>query len=115
MSTMPFIHWDQSSVDFSKEFFGKWPKRMEKGRVLVLLEMATVLRREVRKRAPLIDGTDYAADLKVGIIDGTPKSEDWVAVFYDGQIGVVRDEERSKVLMYVQPGRGAPEYAKVLN
>ena len=113
MSTVPLINFTKETLKDYERLL-EMPGRVNDGLKYFLLDVANMLREEVRAKAPLISGVDYAKKLRIGILPGIDDDEAAVAVFFKGELSPIKEEEKERVLLFVIPGREAPKYAYVL-
>ena len=90
-------------------------KRMPRGRELVVLHIAGLVRKYVQDKAPVIDKSDYSQDLKIGLI---PKVDGGVGsiIYYDKTFRKLEENEPDNVVyVLLDPNKtGTPKYMSIL-
>lgn len=112
-SPIPVMWLTEATAEKFNEIADVWPKRVERGRQLFLLEMAGFLRKEVQKKAPEIAGLDYAKSLKIAAVHGI-KDMDAVAVYFEEQKRKLDFEADVNTLLFFSSKPGSPEWVSVL-
>lgn len=117
MSTTPVVYALHDMVKTLNLMNQKFPKRIDRGRELFLLEMAKILREEVRTTAPEIeiggDMVNYAEKLRIGIL-GEDNEEDMVFLYVEGATAKVTEDSQHHTVLYVQPYSTSPKWMDVL-
>jgi len=112
MSTMPYVNFTSEGAKALNEWKSEYPKRMAKGRLLMLLSMADFVIHEVQMKAPVIDGYDYAKDLVVVGVEGTDM--DAVAIVLKSTTRKLIKREAKDSILYLKPVEGSPRWVYVL-
>ena len=91
--------------------------RVDRGRMLFLLAMANLLRKEIQKRAPEVEigqeETDYAKDLKIAIVGGTKDMES-VAVYFESAEAELTEDRLGNTALFVRANSSSPQWVNVL-
>lgn len=113
MGFAPVFYWTMDGARKANEFM-KVSDREERGRELVALEAAQILRDAIQRNAPNIDGKDYAKDLEIVLVkDGEGKCTEGAAVVHPAETRSLDSEDHDTAL-YISPKSNSPEYVSVL-
>jgi len=117
-STVPGIYGMHEFVDTMNTLTRKVPKRIERGRILFLLSMASFVRNVVARRAPDIKmGSKqfpYAEHLRIGLLSGTEGDMDAVAIFFDNKTVVLEKGDMDGKALYFQATDQSPKWVNTL-
>jgi hypothetical protein len=115
-STVPAIYPSFDSVK-DMNIATQMPTRVDRGRVLFLLAMANLLRKEVQKRAPKIDiggkETDYSKQLRIALLGGV-KDSDAVAIYFEHAVAELTEKRMGDTALFIRAKSGSPEWVNVL-
>lgn len=92
-------------------------ERVERGRVLFLVEMASYLRRSIQKGAPTIkvgdQDLDYAKGLKIAIIDGVDDM-DALSIYHDEVVAKMSDDKLAQSALFFRKHGSSPGWVDTL-
>jgi len=114
-SMVPAVFYSEKTARTINEIIDTWPERVARGQELVVAHAATVVRDELKRVAPKVDGYDYAKKLEVVELGGTSEWPIQFAIVHPEIAEKPMDEtEKDRTLLYVQPKRRAPEWVFTL-
>lgn len=114
MSITPSAYWTEEGARNANEFQNEWDERIVRGRFLVCLEAAEIMRSKIRALAPEINGERYAQDLEVVVVEGAEMDEA-VAVVYPQQARTLEGEQEDEnTALFVSSKKRSPPYVGVL-
>lgn len=117
VSSVPAIYFDRNSIRNMNELKFQMPKRLPRGRELFLLEIASILREEVKNKAPevIIGGeeVDYAKDLRITILNGVDDMEA-VAIYFDTVFVKLNNRNVDSTVLFISSIGGSPKWVSVL-
>lgn len=112
-SMTPAVFLDKVSVKKANKFISEWPDRMQRGMELVCLEALGLIRDAVVSGAPILpDGTDYAKDLKVALVNGGEGVV--VCLYWDSKSRKITPEDSADSALYFTARKNAPDWVRVL-
>jgi hypothetical protein len=116
VSTVPQIYALEQTIE-NMNIMCEMPMRLERGRMLFLLSMANLMRKEIQKRAPEVDiggeTVDYARDLRIAIVSGV-KDQESVAIYFEHAEAELTEDRMGNTALFVRAVSGAPEWVNVL-
>ncbi len=117
MSPIPCMYGLRSYVENYNTLVMEVPKRIERGRQLVLLQAANVLRKKVQALAPdLPQGDskyDYSRHLKVALLDGTD-DDNAVALYFDDISAEFTQDAQGRTTLFYRRLPNSPDWVDVL-
>lgn len=113
MGMTPVVYWTEEGARNANDFMNKWPDRVERGKELVLLEAAGIMRTKIQSFAPEIGGEKWADKLEVVLVKGS-EMEHAVAVVYPQETRDLKPEEEDDTALFVKPSARSPDYVEVL-
>lgn len=109
--------WDKASARKVTEFMNTHQERVERGRVLFLVEMANYLRRSIQKTAPTIkigdQDLDYAKGLKIALIEGVDDM-DALSIYHDEVVAKMSEDKLSQSALFFRKHGSSPGWVDTL-
>lgn len=116
VSPVPFIYLTPEAIE-TMNIVNEIPNRLERGRELFLLEMASIIRDKVRDKAPPIkmgdETVDYAEQLRIGLVSGVA-DEQAVVIYLEGTTTIVGEEQMGNTVLFIRNTQNSPLWVGVL-
>lgn len=94
-----------------------WPERLRNATTLLLMDVANYMVTELKRRAPeiFISGkkSDYAKDLRIGILESGEK-RDVIAIYRGGVVSKMTEDSARGSVLYFIPKDGDPGWVRIL-
>lgn len=113
ISFTPAIYLTNKTAKVMTDIRNNWPKRVEEGRKIFLVQLSDYVRNEIVKKAPEINGQNYARDLKIGFVSGVDDN-DVVAIYFDDVSRKFKVDEKKNVVLMIGAHNKSPKYVYVL-